>query len=245
VVTKFRDKLRGKKKKKALIKPINMDSEVLDTDKNEDSECDKRSVFSRKSFIEKVIDKFIHGMYKKELNSRHGLENVLQQVQKLEIQTGTSLTRDCKENLKEQLENDHKPLLVFLHKFKHLNHPTHPDHPMNKNSLNSPDKDQFYRKYGKIYPSSLSEKFQELRKFESDKLSMITAHAQQRRDHLSIFQSLLDYLQYDLMWISKQQSDMFRHQIRTESESLLSAYEVYLKDQNLQEFVETLFIIYQ
>lgn len=109
----------------------------------------------------------------------------------------------------------------------------------------SPENNKVFKKYGKIYPKSLVEEFENLKNFEADKLSLIATNDHNRRNHLTIFYSLLEYLEKELMVINQSQSDMFKHQLRTESESLLSAYEVFLKTLDIEDFVDTLFIIYQ
>lgn len=89
------------------------------------------------------------------------------------------------------------------------------------------------------------EEFQKLKTMEIGDVSMKTSINNQRRDHLTIFFSLLDYLEKEEMVINHIQSELFKHQIRKEEESLISAYEVYLNTNDLEDFVETLFIIYQ
>lgn len=74
---------------------------------------------------------------------------------------------------------------------------------------------------------------------------MVSAGIEIRRNHMSVFSSLLEYLLVDLQMINSTQSELYKNLLRNENESLLSAYEVFLKTNNLEDFVETLFIIFE
>ena len=136
-------------------------------------------------------------------------------------------------------------MMRFLHKFRHLNHKEHHDHPLNFKSVTSAEVEKFFKKYGSVYPEELASEFGALKTVEPEKLSLVSTGVENRRNHLSVFSSLLDYLRDDLQMINAQQSELFKNLIRKESEPVLSAYEVFLKTHNLEDFVETLFIIFE
>lgn len=80
-------KTRKTEKRPKAIKPIELDQ------KNpvEDSDLDKISMFSKKSYVQKKIQEFLNTMYSKELNSKDGLQHVLTQVLNLERKIGKEL----------------------------------------------------------------------------------------------------------------------------------------------------------
>lgn len=96
-----------------------------------------------------------------------------------------------------------------------------------------------------MYPEDLAREFDLLKFVEPDKLSLASAGVENRRNHLSVISSLLDYLLDDLQMINTQHCELFKNLIRKENESILSAYEVFLRTHSLEDFVETLFIIFE
>lgn len=80
-------KNRRVEKKPAVIKLQGLDQKAP----VDDSDLDKVSLFSRKSFVQRKIQDFLNTLYRQELNSKDGLQGVLTQVINIERKLGKNL----------------------------------------------------------------------------------------------------------------------------------------------------------
>ena len=129
-------------------------------------------------------------------------------------------------NLHDQMTHSHPQLLNLLHMFRH---PT-------------PESSQ---KKDHRLTEEIMEQLESLKKLSPDALTTMTQNVESRRDHFIVFSSLLTYLKNNVFLINESHYDMFMHLLITENILLLSAYEVYLNRLELDDFVDTLFLIYR
>lgn len=96
-----------------------------------------------------------------------------------------------------------------------------------------------------VFNKTFKGKINKLKITVPETLTMITHNFEKRRSHSTIFLSLLNYLKNNLQLINKRHLDFFMHLLHTEDLRLLSTYEVYIVREELDDFVDTLFLIFQ
>jgi hypothetical protein len=92
---------------------------------------------------------------------------------------------------------------------------------------------------------NMLKKFKDIKKVNPDALTVMTDNQFRRREHVTIFSSLLLFLKNNLFMITDAMYELFIHLILTENAHILAAYEVYLVNQEVDDFVDTLFLIFR
>lgn len=166
--------------------------------------------------LEKAKEELLHDMYGSHFRSKKSLQITLEELIVNCKKEGVEINNMQMQNMEDQLQNNHPALLVLLHCFRH------------KKDVNK-----------------IRDRINRIKNFNPDQITHITTAKETRRDHVVVFSTLLDYLRTELFLIHQAHHDLFMHLLVTEDLLLLSAYEVFMFDGDIDEFVDSLFLIYR
>lgn len=165
---------------------------------------------------EKAKEEILHHLYENHFKGKKGIATIFSQMIKDAKEAGIEINKYHEANLEDQLHNNFPSLLTILHCYRH------------KKDIRL-----------------VSERINSIKNTNPDQITHITMNKESRRDHVIVFQTLLDYIKNELFMINQAQMDLFMHLLVKEDILLLAAYEVFLFDSDIEEFVDSLFLIHR
>lgn len=166
--------------------------------------------------LEKYKEELLHHLYETHFKSKNVLTNSLADMIDQANKEGMNINSFQRNNLEDQLYNNFPPLLILLHCFRH-------------------QKDI----------SLIEERLNSIKNTNPDQITTVTRAKESRRNHVAIFTTLLNYIKEDLLQLNQAQCELFNNLLVEEDLLLLSVYEVFLFTGDIDDYIDSLFLIHR
>ena len=175
-----------------------------------------KSMLSTNYDYEKRKTEVLDTLYQKDRNGKNGLQIVFDRLIVRCKKSNMDITNEQIYNLEEQFSSVYPPFYSILYRFLH-----HQDFEEVRTSID------------------------EIKNTNPDAVTNITQNYRNRKEHVAVFCCLLNFLKNDEHRLNHSQYDLLTDLIMTENVFLVAAYELYLFNRDLEEFVDNLFLLYR